>query len=57
MLNFDFDTVLTLVLFVISWYRDVTPDMEFMQELRLYSRDIANNILARLCKVSSNKTV
>ena len=53
MLNFDFDTVLTLVLFAISWYRDVTPDMELMQELRLYSRDIANNILARLCKVSS----
>jgi len=43
--------------YVKSWYRDVTPDMEFMQELRLYSRDIANNILARLCKLDISELV
>jgi len=37
--------------YVISWYKDLTPDQEFLQEIRHLIRDVATTIIIRLNKL------
>ena len=40
--------------FVSSWFRLISADEEFVQEVRILLRDITADLLARLVKVGSN---
>jgi hypothetical protein len=37
--------------FVSSWFRHISPDEEFVQEIRILLRDITQDLLTRLAKV------
>jgi PXA domain len=38
--------------FVSSWFRHLSPDEEFVQEIRILLRDVTQDLLIRLAKVS-----
>jgi hypothetical protein len=37
--------------YVVSWFRHISGDEEFSQEIRLLLRDLTTDLLARLAKV------
>ena len=39
--------------FLCSWYKEITPDMDFVQEIRLLIRDLTANLIIRLNKVKN----
>jgi hypothetical protein len=38
--------------YVVSWFRHISSDEEFSQEIRLLLRDLTTDLLARLAKVA-----
>jgi hypothetical protein len=39
--------------YVVSWFREISPDEEFSQEIRLLLRDLTTDLIPRLAKVNS----
>ncbi|XP_023327510.1 sorting nexin-14 isoform X3 [Eurytemora carolleeae] len=37
--------------FIVSWYKDISPDLEFIQQIRIIIRNITANIIFRLMRV------